>query len=89
MCRVKTHWINQLNENTLNDRMRIYMLESEIPEFDPTPAIHEWFAAGVRRKSPDTVKPLNQDHAHKLTVELLEDEEGVSFLIWKMAQAIS
>ena len=89
MCRVNTHWINQLNENTLNDRMRIYMHESEIPEFDPTPAIHEWFVAGVRRKRPDTVKPLNQDHAHKLTVELLEDKEGVSFLIWKMAQAIS
>ena len=38
---------------------------SEIPAFDPNPAIHEWFAAGVRRKRPDTVKPLNQDrHTH-------------------------
>ena len=59
--------------------MRIYMHGSEIPEFDLTPAIHEWFAAGVRRKRPDTVKPLNQDQAHKLTVELLEDEEGDIF----------
>ena len=30
-------------------------------------------------KRPDTVKPLNQDQAHKLTVELLEDEEGDIF----------
>ena len=52
---------------------------SEIPEFDPTPAIHEWFSAGVRRKRPDIVKPLNQDQAHKLTVELLEYEEGDIF----------
>ena len=34
------------------------------------------FAAGVRRKRPDIVKPLNQDQAHKLTFELFEDEEG-------------
>ena len=52
---------------------------SEIPEFDPTPASHEWFAAGVSQKRPGTVKPLNQDQAHKLTVELLEDEEGDIF----------
>ena len=48
---------------------------SEIREFDPTPAIHKWFACRSRRKRPDTVKPLNHDQAHKLTVELLEDEE--------------
>ena len=41
---------------------------SEIREFDLTPAIHKWFAAGVMRKHPDTVKLLNQDQAHKLTV---------------------
>ena len=52
---------------------------SEIPEFDPNPAIHEWFAAGVRWKPPDTVKPLNQDQTHTLTVELLENEEGDIF----------
>ena len=52
---------------------------SEIPEFDLNPAIHEWFAAGIRRKRPGTVKLLNQDQAHKLTVELLEDEEGDIF----------
>ena len=31
---------------------------SEIREFDSTPAIYKWFAAGVRRKRPDTVKVL-------------------------------
>ena len=46
---------------------------------DVSDAIHEWFAAGVRRTGPDTVKPLNQDQAHKLTVMLLEDEEGDIF----------
>ena len=34
---------------------------------------------GVKRKRSDTVKPLNQDQAHKLTIELLEDEEGDIF----------
>ena len=81
MRRIKTDWRNQLNDNTLNDLMCIYIHGSEIPEFDPTPAIHEWFEEGVRRKRPDTVKPLNQDKAHKLTVELLENMKEISFLI--------
>ena len=49
---------------------------SEIREFDPTPAIHKWFAAGVRRKRPDTVKALKSRPGTQIdSFFLLEDEE--------------
>ena len=43
--------------------------------------IHSYFydSYKVFNFDKDTVKPLNQDQAHKLTVELLEDEEGDIF----------
>ena len=79
MRRIKTEWRNQLNRSTLNDLMRIYLEGPDIVDFDPTPAIQPWFLAGVRKRCPDTVKPLNHDQAQKLVVEMVEESEEDTF----------
>ena len=79
MRRIKTEWRNQLNRSTLNDLMRIYLEGPDIVDFDPTPAIQPWFLAGVRKRHPDTVKPLNHDQAPKLVVEMVEESEEDTF----------
>ena len=79
MRRIKTEWRNQLNRSTLNDLMRIYLEGPDIVDFDPTPAIQQWFLAGVRKRRPDTVKPLNHDQAQKLVVEMVEESEEDTF----------
>ena len=41
--------------------------------------IQQWFLAGVRKRCPDTVKPLNHDQAQKLVVEMVEESEEDTF----------
>ena len=42
-------------------------------------SIQQWFLAGVRKRRPDTVKPLNHDQAQKLVVEMAEESEEDTF----------
>ena len=46
MRRVKSDWHNKLSNETLKDLMAIMLLSSDIPEFDPTTAIHLWNNSG-------------------------------------------
>ena len=53
MKKVKTDWRASLQEQGLNDNLRVVLLTAEIESFQAMPAIQHWNASGVLAKRPD------------------------------------
>ena len=59
MKKVKSDWRATLDEDALNDLLRICLLSKPIGSFDPIPAIKLWHVSGKQSKRPDT-EPYGQ-----------------------------
>lgn len=50
MNQIKTNWRNRLNNETLEDQLKIYLHGDDVKLFNPKPVFDHWLAAGKERR---------------------------------------